>query len=315
MFTSFNIKYPEYVVITPQTLQEFTVRSLTVQEEEWLKGSMLIASKISDHLNRCIWDCIVSKPKSIQTYEDFLNKVTLKDRDALVYGIHHVSYGDITNYTVACSKCGTEHNVSVKITDAFNVHPWPSKKSILDKVEVIKLPISGIEVELIQPTLQREQDIISKYAYANEDKLNEIVEKMVIKRLIKRGEIQKVKQPTPQTNTNANNNKTNTTNVKNTQRQQANLPPNNNVVTDQQQPTNVIKQDDIEVDNFDDILFAMSTLPAKDSKFINKMYQEKFGQYGVELKMAAVCPKCGFSDKINIDLITSFFRMVFEDSI
>jgi len=62
MFQGFNIKYPEYEVITPQTNLSYHVRSLNVQEEERLKASFLTPTKANDHLNKCIYDSFVKRP-------------------------------------------------------------------------------------------------------------------------------------------------------------------------------------------------------------------------------------------------------------
>ena len=48
MFRGFNLKYPEYEVITPQTKRSFTLRSLNVSEEENMKGSMMTPLKITE---------------------------------------------------------------------------------------------------------------------------------------------------------------------------------------------------------------------------------------------------------------------------
>ena len=61
-FTGFNITYPEYEVITPQTKHTFTLRSLNVQEEEKLKVSMISPQKIAEHLNQCLFESIVKNP-------------------------------------------------------------------------------------------------------------------------------------------------------------------------------------------------------------------------------------------------------------
>ena len=89
MFKGFNLKYPEYEVITPQTKLSFTVRSLNVQEEERLKGSILTPQKITEHLNKCLYESLVTKPEVIKDFKTFLENVTLKDRDALLYGLYH----------------------------------------------------------------------------------------------------------------------------------------------------------------------------------------------------------------------------------
>ena len=81
MFIGFNLQYPEYEVITPQTHLSFTVRTLSVSDEERLKGSLMTPAKVTEHLNKCIYETLVKKPDTIKEYKDFLKLVTLKDRD------------------------------------------------------------------------------------------------------------------------------------------------------------------------------------------------------------------------------------------
>ena len=59
-------------VLTPQRRQTFSLRSMTVSEEEVLKGSILTPLTVSEHLAEVLWQCIIKKPDDIQTYEDFL---------------------------------------------------------------------------------------------------------------------------------------------------------------------------------------------------------------------------------------------------
>ncbi len=66
MFTGFKqSKYPEYEVITPQLQQSFSVRTLTVQDEEKMKGSLKTPLQIADHLNTCIFSAITKSPEEI----------------------------------------------------------------------------------------------------------------------------------------------------------------------------------------------------------------------------------------------------------
>jgi len=109
MFTGFNIKYPEYEVITPQTKLSYNVRSLTVQEEERLKGSLLSPMH-------------TKKPDHITDYESFLKNTTLKDRDALLYGLYHITYENIRNFDVSCTSCGKTYPITVKVSDTFNIN-------------------------------------------------------------------------------------------------------------------------------------------------------------------------------------------------
>ncbi len=152
-FKSFNIKYPEYEVITPQTNHSFTLRSLNVQEEETLKGSLVTPQKIAEHLNKCLFASVVQKPKTINTLDEFHKRVTLKDRDALLYGLYHITYEDIRNYEIGCSSCGHKFPVKVKASETFNITPYEGKDIIKERIRV-ELPGSpGVTAILKQPTL------------------------------------------------------------------------------------------------------------------------------------------------------------------
>ena len=120
MFKGFNLKYPEYEVITPQTKLSFTIRSLNVQEEERLKGSLLTPQKITEHLNKCLYESLISKPEVVKDFKTFLENVTLKDRDALLYGLYHITYEEIRNYDIKCSFIGGG-NFGVKVTNISGV--------------------------------------------------------------------------------------------------------------------------------------------------------------------------------------------------
>ena len=49
IFKGFDIDYPEYEVITPQSVKSYTVRSMKVIDEENLKGSMVTPAKVARH--------------------------------------------------------------------------------------------------------------------------------------------------------------------------------------------------------------------------------------------------------------------------
>ena len=180
MFTSFNLKYPEYEIITPQTHDSYHTRTLNVQEEERLKASFLTPTKITEHLNKCIYDSLVKKPDRIKTYEDFLKNVTLKDRDALLYGLYHITYEDIRNYETQCGNCSKKYQITVKASETFNSISFPDD-DILTRREEIELPISkGITVTIKQPTLFEE--IVSFKTLGNQPKSNSeiIIETLII---------------------------------------------------------------------------------------------------------------------------------------
>jgi len=180
MFKGFDVKYPEYEVITPQTNLSFTVRSLNVKEEERLKGSLMTPAKIHEHLNKCIYDAIVSKPESVTDYDTFLKTVTLKDRDALLYGLYHISYEEIRNYDVTCGSCTREYPVTVLASSTFNFLPYPEKK-ILEKRIPVDLPATqGVTCFLKQPSLLDELMSIKTLGASTEKNMDIITETLII---------------------------------------------------------------------------------------------------------------------------------------
>ncbi len=155
-FKGFNIAYPEYEVVTPQTHSSYSVRSINVSEEEKLKGSLMTPQKVVDHLNRCIFELLIKKPKAIDSYETFLKSTTIKDREALLYGLYHVSYGEIRDYDVECSACTKIYPVTIKASDTFNFNKYPDN-DILTKVIKVDLPVTtGVSAFIKQPTLDDE---------------------------------------------------------------------------------------------------------------------------------------------------------------
>lgn len=176
----FKQKLPEYEVITPQTNQSFRLRSLTVQEEERMKGSLLSPSVVTDHLNRCIFDCIVVKPKSIKSFEDFLANCTMKDRDAILYGLYHITYEEIRNYDVTCPACRKSHAISLRISEAFSVEQFPKERDILKETYNVKLPVlTNVFVTIKQPTLLDEVKMM-KIAGNNSKLMDVLTETMII---------------------------------------------------------------------------------------------------------------------------------------
>lgn len=182
MFRGFDIKYPEYEVITPQTGVSFHVRSLNVQEEERLKGSLLTPSKINEHLNRCLFDACVKKPSSISNFDDFLKKTTLKDRDALLYGLYHITYEEIRNYDVSCGACRKEYPVTVQASSTFDMNPYPGQE-IVGKEATVELPISkGVIATIKQPTLFDEMTALKSFGAAVSANMDMVTETLIVVR-------------------------------------------------------------------------------------------------------------------------------------
>ena len=179
-FTGFNLSYPEYEVTTPHTKLTFNVRSLNVSEEEKMKGSLVSPNKITEHLNKCIYETLVKKPAAIKDFEGFLKTCTLKDRDALLYGLYHITYEEVRNYDITCSSCGKQYPVTIQASDTFNFNMFPHK-DILKKEFKIKLPVSkGITAIIKQPSLWDEMTAIKNLSSRPGSSIELITETLII---------------------------------------------------------------------------------------------------------------------------------------
>lgn len=259
MFKGFDVKLPEYEVITPQTHLSFTVRSLNVKEEERLKGSLMTPNKIHEHLNKCIFDSIVQKPEHITDYDTFLKNVTLKDRDALLYGLYHISYEEIRNYDVTCGSCSKDYPVTVQASSTFNYFPYPGKDVLNKKISIELLTTTGVVCTIKQPTLFEEMTAIKSMSGSIDKSMDLITETLIIDKF-------------------------------------------------QQNPE---ASDTVIYTDKPDILDAYLSLPSRDKRQIHKEYKDKFGQYGIALKMKSNCAHCGVEEEIDLDLVANFFRMVY----
>lgn len=153
MFKGFSIQYPSYEVITPQTKQSFCVQTLNVMKEERLKGSLVTPIQVTDHLNTIIWESIVKKPENIKTFDDFLKQTTVKDRDAILYGLYHITYEEVRNYNVNCISCGKDFQITVAASSTFDFNGYPDDNILSAKIKVPLPKSPSVYAILRQPTL------------------------------------------------------------------------------------------------------------------------------------------------------------------
>jgi hypothetical protein len=260
-FTGFNVKYPEYEVVTPQTKKSFTVRSLNVSEEERLKGSLVTPSKITEHLNNCIFQAVLKKPEGISDLNSFMKQITLKDRDSLLYGLYHITYEDIRNYKLKCKSCSVEYDVTVKASNTFNFNPYPGENILKDRFS-FELPVTkGVSVTIMQPTLHDELMSIRNLSSRPGTNLELITETLIIEKFEQDNDISK---------------------------------------------ESVVYSDRV------DVIDAYLSLPARDKREIFKQYMDRYGNYGIELKMKSFCPSCGHEATYDIDLVENFFRALYS---
>lgn len=163
-FTGFSKSLPVFEVVTPQSKQSFIMRAMTVKDEEELKGSYFATEKIIEHINRCIYKCVQEAPKDIKDFESFLKNVTVKDRDALLYGMYHVTYKEIKDYSIKCPYCNNTHYKSIKTTDITTINPYIGKDILTDRINCLLEDRDNVVVILKQPTLEDERTNLSHLA-------------------------------------------------------------------------------------------------------------------------------------------------------
>lgn len=165
--------YPEHEVITPQGLKSYTIRALRVCDEENLRGSVITPSKVARHLAETLWTCIVKKPDDVKTFTDFISKTTMKDRDALLFGLYVATYKNIQKYSVTCDKCNFANQIKVDVEKWFRAKSWLERGEgftpILDyRAEVPLKVFQGVKVLLKAPTIKDEIEISESTAFDSE---------------------------------------------------------------------------------------------------------------------------------------------------
>lgn len=138
MFKGFKFKLPHYTVVTPQTGQTFDVRSMTVAEVNEAKTSLVTPNKAHSVVNDILFSCLQNKPNHITDPISFKKYVTTQDREALLYGLYHITFGDNREFQVSCSNCGNEQLVKIALSKAFSMNAYPKSESVKKSYTVAK---------------------------------------------------------------------------------------------------------------------------------------------------------------------------------
>jgi hypothetical protein len=137
-FKGFSIRYPVYTVTTPQTGEEFNVRSLTVSEVDFLKESLPKQNTAYDQINKIIWDAVESSPPNINSYQDFMERTTMKDREALIYGIYYMTFGEKKEFDIHCEniQCNSKNTIAVELDKIMSINKYPYSRSIINSYKI-----------------------------------------------------------------------------------------------------------------------------------------------------------------------------------
>ena len=183
IFKGFDIKYPEYSITTPQSKIEYTIRSLTVGEEETLKASYLSAVQNVEHLNNILWKCIVKKPKDIDDFDKFLQKTTVRDRDALMYALYHITYKDVHEYDITCGNCNKSYPIKVSFEKVVTLKFWPDdEEPVFQKEVVVPLQSENVTAIIKQPTLWEEKKVLEESKYLKDEVRDKNIDLLIVNR-------------------------------------------------------------------------------------------------------------------------------------
>lgn len=141
-FTGFKcFKYPIRSVICPMSGDTYEIRALRIDEIETLRSSQAEKNRIHSILNSVLWQCLVSKPQNISTYDDFIKHVCLEDKKALVYGLFIVTFGKLKRYILYCNNpsCKLPQETSVNLEEIMTFEVYPGNRKIINAYKVSKV--------------------------------------------------------------------------------------------------------------------------------------------------------------------------------
>lgn len=123
-----------------------------------------------DVFNKIIYNCIVSKPEEIDTYEKFIQNVTIRDRESIFSGLYHSSYGDDVDMNITCPKCENNFDIKLSLLNGVSINEYEGEKlEIIKKRAVVELDYVPVIIELKEPTLKDELDLEDNFLLKNED--------------------------------------------------------------------------------------------------------------------------------------------------
>lgn len=237
---------------------------------------MITPSKIARHLAETLWKCIVKKPDHIKTFDDFITKNTMKDRDALLFGLYVSTYKGIQNFNIRCSNesCGFMNAVKIDIEKGLRIEFWDAdevidrktgntKGSVLDYVKTVPLEVfKGVNCMIKSPTMKDEIDVSESNNFTSDDVRNMQLSLTMVDKF------------------------TIDPNEKN---------PNGDQILDR-----------------GNIYDAYNSLTPADRKLIENAFDAEFNKYQIKIVSKVKCQKCGEMRDVEIDIAQQFFRSLFE---
>jgi hypothetical protein len=310
LFNGFNKnKFPSYSVITPQTGYTFDVRMLSVEETNNLKHALLTPNSAAMHVNKVLWESVKTAPEGINTYEEFLKKLTLLDREAIIYGIYHSTFGNTKDFRVICPKCEQPTDIKFNLDDTFSMLPYPKSKSMKESykiakaVEGDKVTDSDIEKAIEEDEAKKIEKLKKKVSGEDSDE-DSIINKIIPVELKYSEVTAYIKSPT----------------MWDEEEMLRNCSYVDNTHIDALTETLIIDKFEyinetghkLELTKREDILKGYETLPLLDKKQLATEHNEQFSKYRINLESTWVCSKhsCRNKNQFYLNVSDQFFRMV-----
>lgn len=340
-------EYPHYSVICPQTGFTFDVRTLNVQEVNQLKGSMMVQTKTPSLINKIIWGAIESKPDDISDLDTFKKMITLRDREAILYGIYCFTFGDEEEFKVMCRKCEHEEHVKISMEKLFSMNAYPGSESIKNSYKIARITGDAdydpeIEKAITDTPPKGMPKNIAKFDYkidAPDDDDGIIIGEKGVEYVedeptppVKIEEPIKVSTPQSQYTSILDkridiilpiskvhailkqptllDEENSLKSIAFAQKKQNDLINEIMVIERFEQYNAGDKVPSVVISEKEDILFEYEKLPPRDKTEIFKRFYDEFGQYGIDLKTRYACSKCGESNELEVDIVVQFFRLV-----
>lgn len=329
IFRGFDIKYPEYVVVLPQSGQTFSVRGLTVAEVARLKTSSTTPAKSTELINKTLWESIVDKPKSYNTYADFMKGITLKDREALIYGCYVTTFGDDREFNVTCASCGAERALKTKMSDMFQINGYEGSASMVKTYQIERASEEYDPDPVMENQVQKHRGRKSKAAAeaestdangedaapveenVSEEKevkkaasVSDILVAEIPVRLPVSGVIAFIHQPKLKDEHDILNE------ISFARKKEVELVNETLIIKRFEIMEPNSNQVRMVIREREDILQGYQSLPNIDRNKISEQYIKAFANYGIELKTKWDCFECEAENSLELDIVRQFFRMV-----
>ncbi len=156
-----EFELPKWLVITPHTKHNVSMKSLLVQQEETLKSSALSTVKMLELINKIVYDCIDERKAPFDNIENFMKNITMADRETLIFGLVVASYGEEQDFNVTCNACSKTFTEKSNLVQNLEINLYNGKEPMLKKDVDVVLPVSKATAVLRMPTLWDE------YIFAN----------------------------------------------------------------------------------------------------------------------------------------------------